>query len=101
MVQKQVISANPDDYLYISQIYLDQQGAIHKRKIFNFFDLLGVMGGVLEVIVFIFGFLMFPISEHSFVMIAISRLFLAKTNDETLFQQDVKGFKKKKKLKRM
>ena len=85
MVQKQVISANPDDYLYISQIYLDQQGAIHKRKIFNFFDLLGVMGGVLEVIVFIFGFLMFPISEHSFVMIAISRLFLAKTNDETLF----------------
>ena len=48
-------------------------------------DLLGDLGGVTEVIMLMFGFFLYPISEHSYVMRATSRMFLAKTKDNKLF----------------
>ena len=36
----------------------------------------------------VFGFLLYPISEASFIMKSSKRIFLVKTNDEKLFKPD-------------
>jgi hypothetical protein len=48
-------------------------------------DLLGDLGGVTEVIMILFGFFVFPFSEHQFTMAAAKKLFLARTTDDTIF----------------
>lgn len=56
--------------------------------------MLGDLGGVTEVLMLIFGFFMFPISEHSFYVHAAKLLYFAKTEDSELFtnvEKDKKG----------
>ena len=55
------------------------------RNTYDFLDLLGDIGGVTEVAMLAFGFFMFPISEHSFILLAAKRLFLARTDDQEMF----------------
>ena len=57
----------------------------YKRQIYNIFDLLGDLGGVTEVIMLTFGFFLFSLSEHSFHMTAIKRMFFARTRDAKMF----------------
>jgi hypothetical protein len=59
----------------------------HTRAIYGFLDLLGDLGGVTEVIMITFGILFYPISEHSFIMTATKKLFMARTNEPDLFLQ--------------
>ena len=56
------------------------------------------LGGVIEVIIVIFGFLFFPISYQSFVLKFAKTLFKARTSDESLFKtkKDPYEFIKKK-----
>jgi hypothetical protein len=35
----------------------------HKRKVYGFLDLLGDLGGVTEIVMIVFGFFLFSISE--------------------------------------
>ena len=49
-------------------------------------DLVGDIGGVLEVFISIFGIILTPISEYVFSNTMISSLFLAKTRDQSIFQ---------------
>ena len=46
------------------------------------------MGGVIEIIVIVFGVIVYPISEQSFIVTASSELFKARTNDSDLFEKD-------------
>ena len=46
------------------------------------------MGGVVEIIVIVFGVILYPISEQSFVIKATSELFKARTSDSELFKHD-------------
>ena len=48
-------------------------------------DLLGDLGGVLEILTLVAGFFVLPISEQSFYLKAVSELYLAKTKDKSLF----------------
>ena len=52
------------------------------------------LGGITKVIMFIFGFFLYPISEHSFTLKALKKLYLAKSKDPLLMKS-----KKKKNLK--
>ena len=58
--------------------------------IYGFMDLLGDLGGVLEIILITFGFFMNNISEHSFYTNSISKLYMANTKDEKLFGKKIK-----------
>ena len=58
----------------------------HSREVYNILDLIGDLGGVLEVFSLIFGLFVAPIAEHSFTMRAMRKLFLAKTKDRGLFR---------------
>ena len=57
----------------------------HSRAIYSFLDLLGDLGGVTEIILLIFGGLLFPISYHSYITKAINRLYFAQTNNAKIF----------------
>lgn len=61
---------------------------LQARAIYNIFDLLGDLGGVSEVLGIVFGALLLPISEHSFIMDAMKRFFFARTEDEDLFAEE-------------
>jgi hypothetical protein len=71
--------------LYSSTIQLHNESVKFNRQIYNIFDLLGDLGGVTEVIMIVFGFFLFSISEHSFYLTAFSELFYARTVDEKMF----------------
>ena len=43
---------------------------MHVREVFNLFDLVGDLGGVIEVMIIVMGVLLYPISEHSFLLSA-------------------------------
>lgn len=72
---------------YQTILFMDQTTIQHGRRIYSLLDLLGDLGGVTEVIMICFGFMIYPISEHSFYMKALKKLFIAKTTNEKLFIQ--------------
>lgn len=52
-------------------------------------DLIGDLGGVIEVLAISFGILLVPMSKHLFILRATKKLFLAKTDDDSLFLKKV------------
>ena len=43
--------------------YLQEEAAFHEREVYNLMDLIGEMGGVVEIIVIVFGVIIYPISK--------------------------------------
>ena len=41
---------------------------MHTREVYGFIDILGDLGGVLEVIMVVMGGILMPISEHHFIL---------------------------------
>ena len=66
---------------------LNSADETHNRSIYNFLDVLGDLGGLTECFMLVIGFFVNPISEHSFILQATKRLFVAKTNDPDLLMQ--------------
>jgi hypothetical protein len=64
---------------------LEESEVLHSREVYHIMDLIGDLGGVFEVIITIFGIFVFPMSQHSFVMKALEKLFLARTLDNSMF----------------
>ena len=75
---------NPN-LLYNIVLLLDQTGVAHTRVRYGLFDLLGDLGGVTEVIMLLFGYFLYPISEHSFIIKAANKLFFARTDRDDIF----------------
>lgn len=44
---------------------------LHRRESYIIFDVLGDLGGVLEILIYLFGMILLPISEYAFNMAAI------------------------------
>lgn len=80
--------------LYNTMFYMQDEYMEHSREAYGTLDLLGDLGGVTEVIMIVFGFLIYPISEHSFTLKAAKKMFLARTTDETLFVSRPQDFEK-------
>ena len=53
----------------------------YQRQVYGIIDLLGDLGGVLEVIMVVSGALLFPISEHHFTLQASKRMFLVRSEN--------------------
>ena len=49
---------------------------------------LGDLGGVIEFLVFISNLILMPIAEYSYNLKALEKLFVAKTQDNSLFKKD-------------
>ena len=58
--------AKTGDILYRANVWLAAESNKHTRGMYNALDLLGDLGGVTEVIMIFFGFILTSVSEHSF-----------------------------------
>ena len=68
----------------------DSELITHERKDYSLFELMGALGGLIELVLLIFGVLLHPISENSFIVEAIEKLFWANTKDPNLFNKNKK-----------
>ena len=66
--------------------YLQPESIYHKREIFNAIDLIGELGGVIEIFIITFSVFLGPISYFSFILKATKALFLARTDDQQMFK---------------
>lgn len=64
ILSRPMISEASPNELFNCVFWLQPEQAVHERTIFGILDLLGDLGGVTEVIIIIFGFFLYPISEH-------------------------------------
>lgn len=78
--------ANPN-YLFHTQVVLEPEQQVHQRGVYGIIDLLGDLGGQIEIYLFVFGWIMFALSERSFTLKATKNLFLAKTKDKNMFNR--------------
>ena len=86
ILNHRLASTDPGKLLQVT-VFLKGSVISHNRVVFNFFDLIGELGGVIEVFILFFGFFIFPVARHLFVLKAIKLLFYARTKDESLFLQ--------------
>jgi hypothetical protein len=77
----------PELILY-EKYWLQKEIMEHKRKIFGWFGLLGKLGGITNIFMLLLGGIMGPISEHSFLLKASKKLFIARTKDPNIFVHD-------------
>ena len=63
---------------------MDDQYTVNKREVYNFFDLLGDLGGIQDIIIIVCGFFLFPVSEFSYNLKALSKMYLVNTESEEL-----------------
>lgn len=86
MVQRpQVRDKSDNKLLFRSCVSMHNEQLKYTRAIYNLFDLLGDLGGVTEVIMIVFGFIFYSVSEHSFYLTASQKLFYAKTTQNDVF----------------
>ena len=71
---------------YQTVVILDEQTITHERYIYGILDLLGDLGGVTELFIAFFSFFLFPIAQHSFLMMVLRKLYSAKSSDIFLFK---------------
>ena len=57
-----------------------------QRASYDILDLIGDLGGVLEMMIMFFGLIFFSVSYHSFNLSAFKKLFLVKTHDNETFE---------------
>jgi hypothetical protein len=72
--------------LFQTVIFLDSSMRVHTRKTYTLLNMIGELGGITKVIMFVFGFFLYPISEHSFTLKALRKLYLAKSKEPILMK---------------
>ena len=56
---------------YQTTLMLKSQAVTHIRERYRIMDILGDLGGVIEIIMIVLGTVLYPISEHSFILKAV------------------------------
>lgn len=75
-----------DIVLLQTDIYLSPHLQKYIRKVYGFSDALSKLGGMLSVLVSTIRVLIGPIAQHMYYVMAIKRLFFARTNDESILK---------------
>ena len=78
--------------IYTTVYRLQSTGLLHKRSVYGLMGLIGDLGGVTEVVMILFGFFLYPISEFEFNLEAMKTLFMARTSDPNLMDKQCKSF---------
>ena len=58
---------------------LSPEYEIGEFDVYTFFDLIGDIGGVIDILIALFGWMFFQLSEFSYTLKFLEKLFLAKT----------------------
>ena len=57
----------------------------HEREVYAIMDILSDLGGIMEIIIAVIGFFIYPISEFTFNLKLLSKMYYAKTQNQTIF----------------
>jgi hypothetical protein len=77
-----------DPGLYFkSDIWMEPLENSHFRKSYDLLDVAADIGGLMELCIVFVGFFIYPISEYSFYISSIGKLFLANGRDKKLFKK--------------
>lgn len=76
--------------MFEAVLWQHNEEIIHTREGYDLFGLLGDLGGITQIFYLIFGILLYPVSEHSFVVKALKKLYYARTRDNEIFKSDGK-----------
>lgn len=81
--------------------WLYEYEVLHEREIYNILDLVGDLGGIQGFFVLLVGIFIFPISEYSYNVKALEKLYLvdSKDTDMIFIKEDYKKKPKTNKVK--
>ena len=68
-----------------NMFHIDDHFITHSRTCYGFFDLFAEYGGVRFFIYFVVAILLGPFAEHSFLIMAIQKMYMVRTKTEYLF----------------
>ena len=68
------------DAVYWSSFIMSDLLIEHERKIYNIIDIIGDLGGTLEIFTSLIAIFIIPISYFGFTLKALKKLYLARTN---------------------
>jgi hypothetical protein len=86
VVSRHLIGSLNPNRLYMTGIFEQDEVHYHMKDVYTLIDCLGDLGGLIEIVMFVTGILLAPISYHSYILKAISRLFTARTKNSNLFK---------------
>ena len=69
------------------ELFLSQYEMTNQRIVYSLMDYLGDMGGIYELVVRALGVFIFSISNHSFIVSSMKRMFLVKTENNKMFKE--------------
>ena len=73
-------------------VVVAEESIVHRRVVyFDFMAFLGQIGGVSEILIFLVGIVIYPISEQSFNLKVMKLLYLARTADDTLLKKKARA----------
>ena len=79
--------ANPH-LTFENEFGLSPFGSQRRRQAYSLLDVLGDIAGMFELISAVLGLVLYKVSEHSFQLKALNRLFLVSTEDAALFRSE-------------
>ena len=79
------LNDNSPTRLYTQIVFLNEEGVQYVREVYDILGVLGDLGGIFEITMIVFGFFLFPISEHNFFMKAAQDLYFARTKEKNIF----------------
>ena len=68
-------------------MWINGQATMYSREVYNILDLLGDLGGVLEIMLILFSFAFTPISEYGYYLKLAKHMFFARVKDPLTLKQ--------------
>lgn len=84
-----------DTLLYVLRIGASNQGYAHVLRRYTFLRIIGDIGGVLQLMLFMVGLLVYPFTQFSFLLTAMRQMYLAKTKNAKIMTKIELGDGKK------
>ena len=86
MLTRPIIGSLDPEELYVTGIFEYGEVFVHERSVYSLVDCLGDLGGLVEIIYFLTCVMLSPISYHSYILKATSKLFTARTKHDKYFK---------------
>lgn len=82
----QAQSINPN-LLFKSELYMDPLSVQINRTVYDLSMLMSDLGGVVNVLLAVFGIVLYPLSQHLYYLKSAQRMYLARTKDKNLLEK--------------
>lgn len=78
--------------LFYTRVFLHSEMTTSNRQIYHFLDVLGDLGGVLEILIVVCSVVCCSFAEYSFVIFGVNKFFNARTSTPEIFNEEEAKF---------